>query len=126
MNPWLLLGSLGAILMVALVVRQLGLGDTRLGSAAEACRIASEQLSGFDAAEALVDSAGQAALVLSRDGRIALLKRHGAHYAARVLQRPLAAQRQDGGWRIQSGERRFGAVTLALAPEDEDKLLTMV
>lgn len=126
MNLMLLIASLAAILAVAGLVWLLQLGDNRIGSAEDAARIAEEQVAGFDPGPVLLSGDGEAALVEGSDGRIVILKRHGAHCAARVLPRPLRAHRCAEGWKVETGDPRFGQVALALTKQDEDKLLTMM
>ena len=124
---WLMLGgSLVAVLALALVARLLGLGGGAIGSAEEAMAIAEEALGGFQAEAAIVSGDGAAALVLGPAGDLALIKQHGTQPAARRLARPLRVEEVEGGVRIDSGERRFGAVRLTLNPGDRDKLLKLV
>jgi hypothetical protein len=124
---WLMLGgSLVAVLALALVARLLGLGGGAIGSAEEAMAIAEETLGGFQAEAAIVSGDGAAALVLGPSGDFALIKQHGTQPAARRLARPLRVEEVEGGVRIDSGERRFGAVRLTLDPADRDKLLKLV
>lgn len=126
MNLMLLGASLAAILAVAGLVWLLRLGDNRIGDAEDAARIAEEQIAGFEAGPALMSGDGEAAMVEGTDGRVVILKRHGAHCAGRVLQKPLRAHRSGEGWKVETGDPRFGQVSLALSKQDEDKLLTMM
>ncbi|GGB51653.1 hypothetical protein [Blastomonas aquatica] len=126
MNLMLLFASLAAILAVAGLVWLLQLGESKIGSAGDAARIAEEQIAGFEAGPVLMSENGEAALIEGADGRIVLLKRHGAHCAGRVLQRPLRAHRCNEGWKVETGDPRFGHVALALSKQDGDKLLTMM
>jgi hypothetical protein len=112
MNWALLGGSLAAVLAVAAVAWMLRLGGGAIGGPEEACRMAEEILSGFDAREALVGVDGRAALVHGRDGSAALLKQHGARIAGRRLAPPFAATPSPDGLVIDSGETSFGRVTL--------------
>lgn len=106
-------GSLAAILVMTLVAWALGLGrGGAIASAEEARATAEGMISGFDAGEALLGSDGQAALVHGKAGDVALLKLHGARVAARHLRLPLATQLIPDGLRIDSGDKRFGAVLL--------------
>jgi hypothetical protein len=124
---WLLLaGSLAAVLALSAIAWLLRLGGGAIADAEEAKRLAEENIGGFAADEAVVSSDGAAALVRGRSGELALIKAHGTQVAARRLARPVAAQAIEGGVRIASGERMFGAVAFKLSDADRDKLLTMV
>ena len=126
MNMMLLFASLAAILAVAGLVWLLQLGENRIGDAADAARIAEEQIAGFEAGPVLMSGDGEAAPVEGTDGRIVILKRHGAHCAGRVLPKPLRAHRCSEGWKVETGDPRFGHVSLSLSKQDADKLLTMM
>ncbi|MCG6120470.1 MAG: hypothetical protein MEP44_07480 [Blastomonas sp.] len=126
MNLMLLFASLAAILAVAGLVWLLQMGDNRIGDAGDAARIAEEQIAGFESGPVLMSDDGEAAVVEGKDGRIVILKRHGAHCAGRVLTRPIRAHRCSEGWKLETGDPRFGHVSLSLSKQDEDKLLTMM
>ncbi|MDM7955904.1 hypothetical protein [Blastomonas sp.] len=126
MSMMLLFAPLAAILAVAGLVWLLQMGDSRIGDADDAARIAEEQIAGFESGPVLMSSDGEAALVEGTDGRIVILKRHGAHCAGRVLQKPLRVHRCSEEWRVETGDPRFGQVSLALSKQDRDKLLTMM
>lgn len=114
MNWAALAGSLGAVIALAAVAWALKLGPApRIADADEAKRLAREAHTGFVPADAAVDRDGRAAIVAGADGRIALLRVHGARVAARLL--PRAEARAEGGiLKIASGERMFGDVAIAL------------
>ena len=115
-------GSLAAVLMLAGLAWLLKLGESRISDAETARTMAEEALSGFIAREALVGTNGAAALVLGNAG-IALLKRHGARVAVRMLGRPLWRRPSPEGVTIETGERMFGSVLLfGVLPEDVDRL----
>ncbi|MBO9621609.1 MAG: hypothetical protein J7500_02745 [Sphingomonas sp.] len=105
----LFLGSLAAILLLALAARLLRLGGGAIEGEAAAIREAEAQLSGFEAERAIVGSDGQAALVHGRDGSLALLKQHGTQVAVRRLAATAVHPTPDG-LLVASGERRFGDV----------------
>jgi hypothetical protein len=111
MNWYQLAGSIVAIRVLAGVARLLRLGESRIGTAEDARRIAEEMLAGFDAHAALVSQDGGAALVAG-NGAIAVLKRHGAQVAARRLLPPLRFHPAVEGVTVETGERLFGSVTL--------------
>jgi hypothetical protein len=106
-------GSLASILFMTAVAWALGLGKgAAIASAEEARGTAEAMISGFDAGEALLGSDGKAALVHGKAGDVALLKMHGARVAARHLRLPLASLATPEGLRVDSGDKRFGAVLL--------------
>lgn len=107
--------SLLAILALAWLAWRLDLGaDVRIRDEAEARRLAAEALCGFDAEDLALDRAGIGALLRDRMGRVMLLKRHGAHFAARLLDSHSHARLDRNFLTIGSGESTFGKVTLDL------------
>jgi hypothetical protein len=110
-----LAGSLVAILVLAWLCRWLGLGaDVRIGSEEEARRLAEESVSGFIVADLALDRAGIGALLRDVEGRIMLLRRHGAHFAARLLDSHADSRLDRNFLTIGTGEGTFGRVTLDL------------
>ncbi len=108
-------GSLIAILLLALVARQLGLGgDVRIRTTDEARRLAREAIFDFEAADVGLDRAGIGALLRDATGRVMLLRRHGAHFAARLLTSHEGIRLDRNFLVISTGERAFGTVTLDL------------
>ncbi|MGE8142541.1 hypothetical protein ACQKOE_11245 [Novosphingobium sp. NPDC080210] len=107
--------SLLAILALAWLARRLDLGaDVRIRNEDEARQLAAEALCGFDAEDLALDRAGIGALLRDRMGRVMLLKRHGAHFAARLLDSHSHARLDRNFLTIGSGESTFGKVTLDL------------
>jgi len=107
--------SLLAILALAWLARRLDLGaDVRIRDEAEARQLAAEALCGFEAEDLALDRAGIGALLRDRMGRVMLLKRHGAHFAARLLDSHSHARLDRNFLTIGSGESTFGKVTLDL------------
>ena len=106
-------GSLVAVALMTAVAWLLRLGGGTIADAGEAAAMAEQLLSGFEATETRLASDGKAALVLGRDGSLALLKMHGARIAARRLAAPFDTAVTADGLRIASGDARFGAVTLS-------------
>ena len=107
--------SLLAILALAWLARWLGLGaDVRIRSEAHARELASQAICDFDAAELALDRAGIGALLRDCRGRVMLIKRHGAHFAARLLDCHTDARLDRNFLTIGSGEKAFGQVTLDL------------
>ena len=108
-------GSLAAILLLAWLARWLGLGgDPRLRDPDEARRLAGEALCGFEAQEVALDRAGIGALLRDSAGRIMLLRRHGVHWVARLLDSHAGVRLDRSFMTIATGDRTFGAITLDL------------
>ena len=113
MNLPLLAGSLAAILLLAGVAWALRLGrDAKIDSPEEAAAAAETALAGFETANVVVGADGAGALAVGEDGRLAAIKRHGARAAVREV-RWAAVRSTPDGTVIDTGERRFGRVTLA-------------
>ncbi len=124
---WLVLsGSLIAIFAVAALVHFLRLGEAAIKDAAHAMRLAEDNLSGFEAEWAVLSADGAAAIVRGTGDDIALVKRHGAQFALRQVSRPLTVVQDGSAHMVDSGELSFGRVSLELAKQDADKLLTLV
>ena len=110
-----LAGSFAAVLLLAAIAWKLGLGgDVRIRGEAQARQLASEAIWGFDAVEVGLDRAGIAALLRDRQGRVLLLRRHGAHFAARLVESHSRVRLDRNFLTIAAGEPSFGAVTLDL------------
>ncbi len=122
MSPTQLIISLVGVLGLALIARLLRLGEGKIASEDDACRIAEEMLAGFEARRAIVSKDGNAALV-GGNGTVAVLKRHGAKVAARRLAPPLAIRDAPEGVTIDTGERLFGPVTLMNVFPDDARAL---
>ena len=111
-------GSLAAILLLAWLARRLGLGgDPRLRDPEEARRLASEALCGFEAHELVLDRAGIGALLRDPTGRIMLLRRHGVHWVARLLDSHAGVRLDRSFMTIATSDRTFGAITLDLGDQ---------
>ena len=107
--------SLAAILLLAWLSRWLGLGrDVRLQGEDEARRLAQAAICGFVPAELVIDRAGIGALLRDQQGRVMLLRRHGAHFAARILDSHAFARLDRNFLTVGTGEDRFGEITLDL------------
>ena len=105
--------SLAAILALFAFARYLRLGgEDRLDSDEEARRLAEEAIDGFQAKNVVLDRGGMAALLEDDDGRIMLLRKHGTHHAARMLDEAASARREGDRLTVSVSDRRFGATTL--------------
>ena len=90
-------GSLAAILVLAGICWALKLGRVeRIASPEDAADAADQSLPGFDTVGAVVGADGSGALAVADDGRVAVMKRHGARIAVRVDGRPQAVVADDG------------------------------
>jgi hypothetical protein len=107
--------SLFAILALAWIALQLGLGgDSRIRDEAHLRELAEEALYGFEPMEIAIDRAGVAALARDADGRVMLLRRHGAHFASRLLDGHTHVRLDRQFLVVGTSDRRFGEITLDL------------
>jgi hypothetical protein len=110
-----LAASLVAILVIALICWNMGLGgDVRIRDEAEARRLADEAMFGFKAVDCALDRAGIGALLRDSQGRVMLLRRHGAQFVSRLLDSHAFARLDRNFLTIGTGETTFGQVTLDL------------
>jgi len=110
--------SLAAILLLAGLARRLGLGgDIRLRETEQARRLGEEALCGFEAEDIALDRAGIGALLRDRDGRVMVLRRHGARWAARLLDGHETVRLDRTFLTVATRERNFGAITLDLGDQ---------
>ena len=108
-------GSLVAVLLLAAIAWKLGLGgDIRIRSEDQARQLAGEAIWGFDAVAVGLDRAGIAALLRDGQGRVMLLRRHGAHFAARLIESHSGVRLDRNFLTITAAEPSFAAVTLDL------------
>lgn len=111
-------GSLLAILALAGIAWKLRLGgDTRIRDEAHLRELAEEALCGFDPVEIALDKAGLAALARDADGRVMLLRRHGAHFASRLLDGHAHVRLDRQFLVVGTSDRRFGEITLDLGDD---------
>jgi hypothetical protein len=107
--------SLLAILALAFVAWKLRLGgDRRIRDEAHARELADEALCGFEPRDLAIDRAGYGALLRDAHGRVMLLRRHGAHFAGRLLDSHVHSRLDRNFLTVATGDRRFGSVTLDL------------
>jgi hypothetical protein len=110
-----LAASLAAILFVTLIAWKIGLGgDVRLRDAGHARQLASDLLYGFEPVDVAMDRAGIGALLRDAGGRIMVLRRHGVHFVARLLDSHAGVRLDHNFLTITAAERRFGSITLDL------------
>lgn len=110
-----LAASLVAVLLLALICWKMGLGgDVRLRSEDQARALAGEAHFGFEAVDVVLDRAGIGALLRDGTGRVMLLRRHGVHFVARMLDSHQGLRLDHNFLTLTTGERQFGAITLDL------------
>ncbi len=108
-------GSIFAVLLVWQLTVRLGLGgDVRIKDERHARELAADALCGFDAVDLVVDRAGIGALLRDTAGRVMLVRRHGAQFAARLLDSHAFTRLDHNFLTIATGETRYGGVTLDL------------
>lgn len=113
-----LAGSLVAILVLAWVAHRLRLGgDARIRSEDDARALADEAIHGFDPVEIAIDRAGMGALCRDRNGRVLLLRRHGSHFASRLLDSHAHARLNRSFLTLATSDRTFGSVTFDLGDQ---------
>lgn len=113
-----LAASVAAVLLLALAARWLGLGgDIRIRDEDHAGRLAGEAVWGFSAVDVGLDRAGIGALLRDAKGRVMLLRRHGVHFAARLLDHHGNVRLDRNFLSIGIGEPGFGTVTLDLGTQ---------
>ncbi len=107
--------SLAAIVFIAWLAGRLGLGaDPRIRTEDQARLLAEEAICGFVAEDIALDRAGIGALLRDSAGRVILLRQHGAHFAARLLDANSKARLDRNFLTIAPAERTFGSITLDL------------
>ncbi len=110
--------SVVLILTVAWLTRKLGLGyDVRLRDEDEARVLIRAAVCGFEPRELALDRAGIGALARDGDGRVMLLRRHGAQFVARLLDSHAFTRLDRNFLTIGSGERYFAPITLDLGEQ---------
>lgn len=108
-------GSFVAILGLAWLASLLKLGgDLRIRDADHAREIANETVYGFEATDVVLDRAGMGALLKDAQGRQMLIRRHGAGFVGRLLDRRIEARLDQNFLTIGTGEKTFGTITLNL------------
>jgi hypothetical protein len=111
-------GSIAAILFLAWLARRMGLGgDLRIRDEAQARRLADEAICGFEPTAIILDKAGIGALMKDAQGRHLLIRRHGAQFAARILDRHSESRLDQNFLTIGTSDKTFGKITLNLGPE---------
>lgn len=111
-------GSLVAILALAWIAHRLRLGgDARIRSEDDVRGLADEAMHGFEPEEIAIDKAGMGALCRDARGRVLLLRRHGSHFAARLLDSHAHTRLDRGFLTLATSDRTFGSVTFDLGEQ---------
>ena len=109
--------SLLAILVLAWLAAKLGLGgDERIRDEDHARELAHHVHYGFEPIEVAIDRAGMGALLKDSEGRQLLIRRHGSHFAGRMLDANAHA-RLDRSFLTIGAEKSFGQFTLDLGDQ---------
>lgn len=122
-GPWLALAastlvSLVLVLGLYLLARGLRLGgDVRLADADHARRLAEDTCTGFAAVDVTLDRARIGALVRNREGRVLLIRRHGARFVGRELTSHAGVRLDRHTLTLETEGRRFGTLTLDLGAD---------
>ena len=113
-----LAGSIVGILGVSWLALKLHLGaDVRLRSEREAAELARASVCGFEPVDIALDRAGIGALLRDAQDRVMLLRRHGAHFAARLLDSHAFTRLDRNFLTIGTGETTFGQITFDLGDQ---------
>lgn len=116
-----LAGSIVAILFLAWLARRMGLGgDVRIRDEAHARMLAEEAICGFEPVSVVLDKAKVAALLKDASGRHMLIRRHGAQWAARILDGHSTTRLDQNFLTIGTAEKTFGKVTLNLGGDAQN------
>jgi len=122
-GPALIIGAetvVSLIIVVALYglarVLRLG-GDVRIADAAHAARLAEAASTGFAAQDITLDRARIGALVRNGEGRILLIRRHGARFVGSELTSHQGIRLDRHTLTLETGDRQFGALTLDLGAD---------
>jgi hypothetical protein len=111
-------GSIAAILFLAWLARRMGLGgDVRIRDEAHARQLAGEAICGFQPVELVLDKAGIGALMKDAAGRHLLIRRHGAQFAARLLDGHAKSRLDQNFLTIGTSDKSFGKITLNLGAQ---------
>jgi len=122
-GPALIIGgetlvSLVMVLALYLLARALRLGgDVRIADKAHAAHLAEAAVTGFAADEITLDRARIGALARNREGRVLLIRRHGARFVASELTSHAGIRLDRHTLTLETGDRQFGTLTLDLGAD---------
>ena len=110
--------SLVMILGLYALARSLRLGgDQRIADADHAKRLAEETWPGFAATEVTLDRARIGALVRNAEGRVMLIRRHGARFVGRELTTHDGIRLDRHTLTLETGDRQTGTLTIDLGAD---------
>lgn len=113
--------SLVAILLLAWIAARMKLGeDVRIRDEDHARELANEAIDGFVPVKLTLDRARVGAMLRDAQGRVMVLRRHGSHFAGRLLTGHSGVRLDRNLLTVATGERRFGEVTLDLGPAAQE------
>ncbi len=114
-------GSILALLFVAWLAKfwKLG-GDIRIRDEGHARALAYAAMFGFEPVDIVIDRAGIGALMKDAHGRHLLIRRHGVHFVARLLDGHAKVRLDQNFLTIGTQEKSFGKVTLNLGREAQN------
>ncbi|KUR75500.1 hypothetical protein [Novosphingobium sp. Fuku2-ISO-50] len=122
-EPWLVLTA-ETLVSLVMVLGLYGLaramrlgGDVRLIDADHAIRLAEAAIAGFDAREVTLDRARIGALVRNGEGRVLLIRRHGARFVGREVTSHEGIRLDRHTLTLETGDPRFGPLTLDLGEQ---------
>ena len=111
-------GSLVAILLLSWLSARLDLGgQPRIRDEDHARELADDALCGFTPIQIAIDRNGAAALLRDEAGRVMLLRRHGAHFAGRLLEPSATVLLNRDRLVVTPADRWFGAAALDLGAD---------
>ncbi|WP_291179035.1 hypothetical protein [Erythrobacter sp.] len=109
------LGSLVAILALAGLAYWLKLGPAPRLDSEDAARLAADEaVSGYEPVAIGLDREGRGAVMRDAAGRVLLLRRHGVHFAGRLLTPAARARAKGEALVIDTAEKRYGVARLLL------------
>ena len=109
------IGSLLAIGALAWIAHRLGLGgDVLIRDEAHARELAGDVIGDFEATEVTLDRNRTGAILRDGDGRVMIVRRHGAHFAGRLLDHCADCSLDNSQLTLTTHDRYFGNVTLDL------------
>ena len=110
-----------AILLLWQLSRLLDLGgDQRIRDEDHARELVEEAICGFDPVDLTVDRAGYGAVARDAAGRVLLLRRHGSHFAARLLDSHVGVRLDRQFLVIATADPHFSKVSLDLGPRAQE------
>lgn len=114
MKLGLLLGSLFGVVALAALARLIGLGRRDPLTADEVAKRLAHDYGPLALRTLLLSQDAKAALAFAHDGRVFVIKAHGADMASRELQRPLLTTEEQDTLIVDPRDRWFGPVRLRL------------